>query len=412
VTGIATGDEHACALKVDDFYCWGRNNRGQLGDGTTVNSSVPVEVDFDPLSEDFILVLDIGVDDVPALVRLPLGGEVDVSIDWGDGGTNTCPATASGSVDCTYGVADEYTITISKGEVEADELMAADATVWLESFGDNNWPGVSYVTAVESFGELGTTSLRRALSGAVNNVLMPKALPSTVTNLDQMFRAAVAFNQDIGGWDTSSVNNMSRMFDGAAAFNQNIGGWDTSSVTNMSQMFEQAASFNNGCASEATGCPLDWDTGSVTNMGQMFAEAASFNNGCALGETTCPLTWNTGNVTAMQSMFRAAVAFNQNIGEWDTSNVTNMASMFDEAASFNNGCASGETGCPLNWNTGNVTSMSTMFKDAKAFNQDLSGWVVSNVGLEPDCAPLDFDTGADAWQLPNSRPVWGPCPAP
>ncbi len=39
------------------------------------------------------------------------------------------------------------------------------------------------------------------------------------------------FNQNIGGWNTSSVTNMGDIFNNARVFNQNIGGWNTSNVT-------------------------------------------------------------------------------------------------------------------------------------------------------------------------------------
>jgi hypothetical protein len=42
---IAVGAGHACALVSDgSAYCWGRNDFGQLGDGTTVSRSTPVTV--------------------------------------------------------------------------------------------------------------------------------------------------------------------------------------------------------------------------------------------------------------------------------------------------------------------------------------------------------------------------------
>ena len=46
---IATGQHHTCGvIDVGDAYCWGRNNTGQLGDGSTVDTSTPVQVSGGP----------------------------------------------------------------------------------------------------------------------------------------------------------------------------------------------------------------------------------------------------------------------------------------------------------------------------------------------------------------------------
>lgn len=42
---VAAGDEHVVALKIDGgLWAWGRNNAGQLGDGTTIDRHVPVQI--------------------------------------------------------------------------------------------------------------------------------------------------------------------------------------------------------------------------------------------------------------------------------------------------------------------------------------------------------------------------------
>ncbi len=44
-TAIAAGQEHACALRADDgtVWCWGRNESGQIGDGSTTDRPLPVQ---------------------------------------------------------------------------------------------------------------------------------------------------------------------------------------------------------------------------------------------------------------------------------------------------------------------------------------------------------------------------------
>jgi alpha-tubulin suppressor-like RCC1 family protein len=69
---ISLGERHSCVvINLGGVYCWGNNENGQLGDGTMVNSNVPVEVK--------------GLEDA-----------VMVKAGW----KHTCALTAGGAVKC------------------------------------------------------------------------------------------------------------------------------------------------------------------------------------------------------------------------------------------------------------------------------------------------------------------------
>ena len=79
---------------------------------------------------------------------------------------------------------------------------------------------------------------------------------SEVTDMSDLFKRKLEFNQDIGSWNVSKVTNMEYMFYCAESFNQDIGGWDVSNVTNIQAMFYAAESFNQDIGS--------WDFSKVT----------------------------------------------------------------------------------------------------------------------------------------------------
>ena len=187
-------------------------------------------------------------------VDIPLFGTVSgVTIDWGDGNTSSTINTA-GINSHTYGSAGNYVIEIDGSFTGYGWHAVPTAANVAAITGVTQWNLVSGAPTL--------TSLHGAFRDHANLMVVPDTLPSTVTSLKSTFYGAPKFNQDIGGWNTSSVTKMNSMFRNAGSFNQDIGGWNTSSVTKMNSMFTSAVAFNQDIS--------DWDTSSVTEMQNMF----------------------------------------------------------------------------------------------------------------------------------------------
>lgn len=124
-TRIAAGAQHTCALTSEGIpYCWGRNEDGQLGDGTLVDRSVPVRVGG-------------------------AGGPTFVTI--GTGYAHSCGITAGGTVYCWGsnstgqlgdGTTQRRTTPTPVPSITVAELTLGDVhtCAWSHALGDDRGP--------------------------------------------------------------------------------------------------------------------------------------------------------------------------------------------------------------------------------------------------------------------------------
>ena len=266
-------------------------------------------------------------------------GEIyDYDVDWGDGAVTM---NHTGNAIHFYDQPGEYEVRIS-GDFPRIYF--------------NNRSGAEKIIAINQWGSQRWTSMMRAFFGA--SKLAGQAIDTpdlrNVADMSEMFRDALAFNQDIRAWDLSSATDTSFMFRDAGAFNQDIGGWEVSNVANMSSMFFGAGAFNQDIGG--------WEVSNVANMSSMFFGAGVFNQDIG--------GWDVGSVTTMVNMFSDASKFNQDIGDWDVSSVTSMRGMFFSASAFNQNIG--------DWDVSSVTSFTGMFQGVTLslgnYNLLLRGW--------------------------------------
>ena len=72
-----------------------------------------------------------------------------------------------------------------------------------------------------------------------------------MTSLQETFKDAVSFNQDIGDWDVSSVNNAAGIFRDAASFDQDLH-WCLGAGVNLGLAFSLAPCESTNCGVEVS----------------------------------------------------------------------------------------------------------------------------------------------------------------
>ena len=314
------------------------------------------------LSYDFTDALsDAGVVDAGGMtVFLPLTGVHRLTVDWGDGSTETFGAGSTASHFYSF-VVDDPEIDLTYTVSVTGEATGFDSRV----HGTDTLDGMQFVSAIGSWGQVGLTSMEHGLSNMTGLKTAVPALPATVRTLAHMYDGLVSPSAASGlvappsSWVTSNVVDMSSMFEGSNLLIADLSGWDTSNVIDMSAMFAGTP----GSSHPSVGA-LDlsgWNVSTVENMNSMFRES-NFNGSI--------IDWNVSNVREMASMFAGDVLFDQPLTTWDVGRVTSMTSMFQGATSFDQ---------PLGaWNTRSVTSFNAMFDGASSLDQSFANWSLGN----------------------------------
>ena len=210
---------------------------------------------------------DLTLTDLEKHAGVPLEGTVNVTVDWGDG-TTAEQFTTAGFKPHLYDTAGTYQITISGTlthwgfttmPYQADDGPGDGTTNGENGFADDE---MGKITRVIQWGDLGLTNLGYGFAQAVNLVDVPADFPPQVTDAGSLFNENTNLNDpDIVSWNVSSVTDMNEMFMSADAFNQPIGDWYTSSVTDFESMFYFATSFDQ---------PVYFDLTAITNTADVL----------------------------------------------------------------------------------------------------------------------------------------------
>lgn len=230
-----------------------------------------------PIDDRFIIEIDTSLGDGLAEFHPSIDQIGTITIDWGDGSSNTITSDSDPNLDHTYSSGGVYTVSVERvvgtyryNNDVRDRAKITDVKNW------GNWPGRN----MASHTNLSTDT-------ATDSPDFPNFSPA---NTAEVFFYITSFNGDVSNWDMSTVTTLRRMFR-SSQFNGAVNSWDVSSVTNFNEVF-RLCPFNQDVS--------NWDTSSATSMNQTFFQNSSFNQD--LGN------WNIGLVTSCSLMISTAMS--------------------------------------------------------------------------------------------------------
>ncbi len=291
---VAAGNAHSCALEDGQAYCWGENDYGQLGDGSTVNSAVPVPV------------VTSGVLAGQTLTQISAGG---------GGGLDTCALGSAGAVYCwgagyDGGLGDGSTADSSVPvAVDSGGALAGTKVIQISTGADGacalDSAGSAYCWGDNDYGELG--------DGSTADSSVPVAVDHGGAP------AGTTFTQVSAGYeDTCALDGAGAAYCWGDDFFGELGddgrngdyssvplAVDTGGALAGQGLTQISAGWWDACALDRAGTAYCWGTGPMTSSavpvlvslpGRRLAQvSAGFGENCALTTAGAAYCWGTND---------------------------------------------------------------------------------------------------------------------
>lgn len=263
-------------------------------------------------------------------VTLPMAGNNNLDIDWGDGSPVDTGVTAD-DPSHVYATADDYTIKVtgttdalrfdgSGEESKVIEVVAGGTSFTpgslLFAFRDCTNMTSADISAMNISGNTLAVGLFYNCASATSLSVAGMAFGNV--DMQQMFFSCTsATSIDVSGMDTSSVKRLDGFFQGCSLVTSlDVSNWDTSTATRFNNMF-------NGCTSLTSVDVSGFDTSNgATWLSQMFRGAESLTSVDVSGFTVA------GNIAAMLSDC-IALEGGAGVVSWDVTGITSGAQFAD-----------------------------------------------------------------------------------
>ncbi len=316
---------------------------------------------------DLIFTVDIDTVTKPNLI-LPVSGNVDITVYWGDGNTDTYSQTgiANTVVDFasatnpkhTYNSSGNYTVIV-RGNVSYIKAITDDSEA-------NNNPYISTLTNIGLNTKASAFDL--SFDSKINQISeLPDFLPSFVKKLS--FENVTTMPSTITNWNTSAVQDFSHCFKNAN-FLGNIYNWNLYNATNTTNFFGNSTNSNVDISSWIV---TDNQANGTNNL---FANTTNFQGDMS--------NWSFNNNTILYGLTRGSTNFQGNMSNWDVSNISNVNAnnwmVFDGSVNATP---------TLNLTFSNTTNIHNLFYGSVTANVDTSNWInfqnyITSVSLRPE----------------------------
>jgi alpha-tubulin suppressor-like RCC1 family protein len=259
LTQISAGDYQTCALdSTGAAYCWGDNPQGELGDGNTINSDVPVAVDTSgALAGKTLTQISASF---PSTCALDTTG---AAYCWGDNeygelgdGTHAYDSTVPVPVETSGVLAGKALTQIADGEIHTCALDTAGAAYC--------WGGYTAV------GNGGTVVSFAPVAMGTSGVLAGKTL--TRISAGGLDTCALDSSGAAYCW---GVNNSGELGDNSTTDSTVPVAVDTSGALAGKTLIEIIAGQSNTCALDSTGAAYCWGDNQFGELGTNGATNSS-----------------------------------------------------------------------------------------------------------------------------------------